>query len=124
MREATIYYVGTTDEIGHFAQPLVDTGDVRTADCEQVQRLAMAGDLCVFSNEFFSRFRNICREMCRRGCSTIYAIDGILEWRSAWEGGSGAEVMRPVLSHKIAVIGAPVASTAAGNVISTLEIRR
>jgi hypothetical protein len=48
--------------------------------------------------------------LSRRGCLTLYAIDGILEWRNAWENRPDEPAcpwtMRPVLSHKVACIGA------------------
>jgi hypothetical protein len=44
-----------------------------------------------------------------KNVATLYMLDGILEWRNAWEDASDGPAcpftMRPVLSHKVACIG-------------------
>jgi hypothetical protein len=103
-----IYYVGAPAEVEHHARPLFDQFDVRIVDCDEVVQHARAGDLCLFFNEFLNRFRVAHHELMRRGCATLYAIDGILEWRSMWEfppGDACAWTARPILSHKVACIG-------------------
>jgi hypothetical protein len=106
---APVYYVGTTDEAGHHARPLADAFDLRIVPAEEVVGVAQPGDVCVFFNEYFPRFRDACHGLKAKGCATLYAIDGILEWRNSWElpehGTCCLWVMRPVLSHKVACIG-------------------
>lgn len=110
MREYQIYYVGSQAETGHHAAPLQALAPVRIADPDEVQRLARPGDLAIFFSEHFHRFRNAWYQLHQRGCLTLYAIDGILEWRNAWENGveepACPSTMRPVLSDKAACIGA------------------
>jgi hypothetical protein len=76
---------------------------------EEVQRLAKPGDLAIFYSEHFHRFRNAWYQLRQAGCHTLYAIDGILEWRNAWENSVDEPAcpwaMRPILSDKVACIG-------------------
>jgi hypothetical protein len=104
----SIYYVGTPAEVEHHARPLMGDFDVRIEDTADIVRHARPGDVCLFFNEFLNRFRCAHHELTRRGCATLYAIDGILEWRSMWEfppGDACAWTARPILSHKVACIG-------------------
>lgn len=103
-----IYYVGSPAEVEHHARPLRGAFDVRVEDENEVLRHASAGDVCVFYNEFFPRYRRAIHELVRKQCATLYAIDGILEWRSIWEFPPGISCLwsaRPILSHKVACIG-------------------
>jgi hypothetical protein len=104
-----LYYVGTPEEVAHHARPLARNFDLRIVSAEEVVRVAQPGEVCVFFNEYFPRFRDACLDLKAKGCPTLYAIDGILEWRNSWElpehGSCCLWVMRPVLSHKVACIG-------------------
>jgi hypothetical protein len=106
---APVYYVGTVEEASHHARPLADAFDLRIVTADEVVRVARPGEVCVFFNEYFPRFREACNDLKAKGCPTLYAIDGILEWRNSWElpehGTCCLWVMRPVLSHKVACIG-------------------
>jgi hypothetical protein len=104
-----IYYLGTVEEVAHHARPLQEAFDVRIVTADEARRLARPGEVCVLFNEFYPRFRDACLDLKDRGCPTLYALDGILEWRNSWElpekGDCCLWVMRPVLSHKAACIG-------------------
>jgi hypothetical protein len=104
-----LYYVGTPEEVAHHARPLARDFDLRLVSAEEVVRVAQPGEVCVFFNEYFPRFRDACLDLKAKNCPTLYAIDGILEWRNSWElpehGSCCLWVMRPVLSHKVACIG-------------------
>lgn len=104
-----LYYVGTPEEVAHHARPLGEAFDLRLVAAADAARHAQAGDVCVFFNEYFPRFRDACLELKAKNCATLYAVDGILEWRNSWElpenGNCCLWVMRPVLSDKIACIG-------------------
>ncbi len=111
----TIYFVGTRDEIAHHAAPIVDSAlaqqyPIRVLPPEDVVQQAVAGDLAIFYSEHFDRFRQACNELKKRNVATLYMIDGILEWRNAWENAVDEPAcpwtMRPVLCHKVAAIGA------------------
>ena len=110
----TIFFVGTQVEVGHHAAPLCDSGlasqfELRVAPPADVCREAVAGDFAIFYTEHFDRFRQACTELRQRSVATIYLIDGILEWRNAWENRPDEPAcpfaMRPVLAHKAACIG-------------------
>jgi hypothetical protein len=104
-----IFYVGTEHEVGHQAAPLAKYVSVEVAEPEVVERSARSGDLAIFFSEHFHRFRNTWYQLHSRGCLTLYAIDGILEWRNAWENSVDEPAcpwtMRPVLSDKVACTG-------------------
>jgi len=104
-----VFYVGTTGEVEHHAAPLRSVLPVNVCPPESLPNTVRPGDVCVFYNEFFDRFRQAASAVQRLGCSTIYAIDGILEWRNSWEfpnnAGACPWTMRPVLADKIACIG-------------------
>jgi len=104
----SVFYVGTQAEVAHHAAPLAEHLPLQIVSAEDVAMRAQPGDMAIFFNEFFPRFRNAIRLLQTRGCATLYAIDGILEWRSSWEDSQPETipgVMRPILSHKIACIG-------------------
>ena len=110
MNNYQIYYVGTEDEVAHHAAPLDRSVGVRIVEPEQVARFAKPNDLAIFFSEHFRRFRKAWLDLSNEGCNTLYAIDGILEWRNAWENRSDEPAcpwtMRPVLCDKVACIGA------------------
>lgn len=103
-----LYYVGTPAEVEHHALPLMADFDVRIEPADRVIEVAKPGDLCLFYNEFFPRYRTAVHLLAAKNCATLYAIDGILEWRCLWEFPPGMSVLwsaRPILSHKVACIG-------------------
>ena len=109
MPSASTFFVGQPHEVAHHAAPFSDQLDIRIADAQTVIQQAQPGDLAIFYSEHFERFRECCRQLKSRQVATIYMIDGILEWRNAWENKPGEiaspYAMRPALSHKIACIG-------------------
>ncbi len=104
-----IYLVGSNPEAAQHVAPLVSLLDIRLVEPADVVRVARRGDLAIFFSEHLHRFRNTWFQLREAGCSTLYAIDGILEWRNAWETGLEEPAcpwtMRPVLSDKVACIG-------------------
>ena len=109
MSQASIYFVGTQQEVAHHAAPLQRSLNVVVAEPDEVLASAQAGDLAIFYSEHFDRFRDACQQLKRRNVATLYMVDGILEWRNAWENMPDEVAcpyaMRPVLSHKVACIG-------------------
>ena len=109
MSSHQVFYVGSYEEVGHHAEPLRNYMDLRIASPEEVSRLAQPNDLAIFFSEHFHRFRKAWLTLHEKGCLTLYAIDGILEWRNAWENREDEPAcpwtMRPVLSDKVACIG-------------------
>ena len=106
----SIFFVGTQTEVGHHASPLQKRlANVVVAPPEAVLSTARPADLAIFSSEHFDRFRDACCQLKQRNVATLYLIDGILEWRNAWENRKNEPAcpwtMRPVLSHKVACIG-------------------
>ena len=115
--QSVVYFAGSKHTVGHHAAPLGTRFDVRILPPEQVAEQAQAGDLAVFYTEHFDAFRESSLQLKDKSVATLYMIDGILEWRNAWEN-SPDEVacpytMRPALSHKVACIGASQARTLA-----------
>ncbi len=110
-----IYFVGTETEIGHHAAPLDGKLNYQVAAPKHVIETAKPGDVAVFYSEHFDRFRHAIVELKQRNIATLYMIDGILEWRNAWENCSDEPAcpfaMRPVLSHKVACISESQART-------------
>lgn len=104
-----VYYVGTGDEVAHHAQPLASKLDVEIISSEKVVDVATDRDLAIFFSEHFRRFRTAINQLKQKRCRTLYAIDGILEWRNAFETRNEEPAcpwtMRPVLSEKVAAIG-------------------
>ena len=108
--QPVVYFAGNDHTVGHHAAPLESQFDVRVLSPEQIVQQATAGDLVVFYTEHFDSFREASLQLSKKNVATLYMIDGILEWRNAWEN-SPDEVacpytMRPALSHKVACIGA------------------
>jgi hypothetical protein len=113
--QRVVYFVGHQHEVAHHAAPLMPHFDVRIVSCEEVIQQASAGDLTIFFSEHFDRFRNAISQLKINNVATLYLIDGILEWRNAWENRDTEPAcpytMRPVLSHKVACIGKSQART-------------
>ena len=115
--QSVVYFAGNDHTVGHHAAPLKSQFDVRVLPPEQILQQVNAGDLVVFYTEHFDSFREASLQLSKKNVATLYMIDGILEWRNAWEN-SPDEVacpytMRPALSHKVACIGASQARTLA-----------
>lgn len=109
MSQASVFFVGQSGEVAHHAAPLKSRLKVQIAEAHDVLNAAQPGDLAIFYSEHFDRFRDACLRLREKQVATLYMVDGILEWRNAWEN-SPDEVacpytMRPVLSHKVACIG-------------------
>lgn len=105
---ARVVCVGTEREVGALAAAL--SPHVSTVIRPAAQCLAQpdADAVHILFNEYRHDLRDCARALVQRGSATIYAIDGILEWRNSWEypeGGSSVYAMRPVISHKVACIG-------------------
>ena len=109
MNKPSVYFVGDPTEVSHHAAPFRERLNVKIASSVDVIQQAYPGDLAIFYSEHFDRFRECCTELKRNNVATLYLIDGILEWRNAWDN-LPVEIacpytMRPVLSHKAACIG-------------------
>ncbi len=104
-----VYFVGTHAEVAHHAAPLAAEFAHEIALPKDVLERAQPGDLAIFHSEHFDRFRECIHKLKKRQIATLYMIDGILEWRNAWENRSDEVAcpwtMRPVLSDKAACIG-------------------
>ncbi len=104
-----VFYVGSTREVAHHARPLQTFLDVIVIEPDEVVAVARPGDVAVFFSEHFDRFRSACVALKQKQIATLYAIDGILEWRNAWENRDDEIAcpwtMRPCLSHVVATIG-------------------
>jgi hypothetical protein len=109
-----LYYV-CTPEFAHHARPLAGAFDLRIETPQEVVRVARPGESCVFFTEQFPCYREPCFELKARGCPTLYAVDGILEWRHSWDPRTDDSAcpwnMRPVISDKVACIGRSQART-------------
>jgi hypothetical protein len=109
MSHSSVYFVGRADEVCHHAQPFKDTLAVQIVNAADVIELAQTGDLAIFFSEHFDRFRHAIEILKQRQVATLYMLDGILEWRNAWENRPDEPAcpftMRPVLCHKAACIG-------------------
>ncbi len=107
--QQTVYFIGSPQEIEHHAAPLSRWLEHRIVSPDAILRCAQPGDLAVFYCEHFDRFRYAIGELRKRSVATLYMIDGVLEWRNAWENGNHEPAcpftMRPVLSDKVACIG-------------------
>jgi hypothetical protein len=107
--DGRVFYVGTDLEVAHHAGPLAAHVDLQIAPPEEVLSAARPGDVAVFYSEHFDRFRSLCVNLKRQNVATLYAIDGILEWRNAWANRPDELAcpwtMRPCLSHVVASIG-------------------
>ncbi len=109
MSQPSVFFVGQPHEVAHHAAPFRERLNVQIADCAQVISLAQPGDLAIFYSEHFDRFRSACQQLQKQNVATLYMIDGILEWRNAWENRTDEVAcpytMRPVLADKVACIG-------------------
>ena len=109
MSTNAVFYVGSEQQVGHHARPLAELIPLRIESLSTVLEEASPGDVAIFFSEHFSEFRRAILELRRRRVATLYAIDGILEWRNAWENRPDEPAcpwtMRPVLSDKVACIG-------------------
>ena len=109
MTKQTVFMVGTGQEAGHHVSSFAEQFDIRLLPPDDVIKLANPGDLALFFSEHFDRFRTCCVELKKRSVATLYLIDGILEWRNAWENRVDEPAcpwtMRPCLAHKVACIG-------------------
>lgn len=109
MSKPTVHFVGTESEVAHHAAPLDGKVEYRITPADSIVDLAAPGDVAIFYSEHFDRFRDACDQLKKRNVATLYMLDGILEWRNAWEDAVDGEAcpftMRPVLSHKVACIG-------------------
>ncbi len=104
-----VYFVGTEAEVQHHALPLRELLEVQIISPIEAPSRARPGDVAIFFSEHFDRFRECSRQLRDQSVATIYAIDGILEWRNAWSHRANEPAcpwtMRPALAHKIACIG-------------------
>ena len=104
-----VFFVGTEAEVDHHAKPLKQLLDYALVEPDDLARRAMPGDLAIFFSEHFDRFREAVQTAKQNQIATLYMVDGILEWRNAWENRTDEPAcpfaMRPVLSHKVACIG-------------------
>ncbi len=109
MRAPSLFFVGQPHEVQHHAAPLAERFAVQIVGPEQVVQIALPGDLAIFYSEHFDRFRVAIQQLKQQQVGTLYLLDGILEWRNAWENRSDEPAcpftMRPVLAHKAACIG-------------------
>ena len=109
MNKPSVYFVGEPTEVSHHAAPLQDRLKIAIASPSDVVRQANPGDLAIFYSEHFDRFRDCCTKLKRNNVATLYLIDGILEWRNAWDNlpdeVACPYTMRPILAHKAACIG-------------------
>lgn len=118
MSPSRVFFVGTPAEVEHHVRPLMDELSVTMIDPSKVVDASVAGDVAIFFSEHFDRFRQAVIDLRQKNVATIYMIDGILEWRNAWENAPDEIAcpftMRPVLSHKVACIGENQARVLAG----------
>jgi hypothetical protein len=109
MSQSTVFFVGLPTEVGHHAAPIAERIPIQVVAADQVDSIAKPGDLAIFFSEHFDRFRHLITLLKQRQVATLYMIDGILEWRNAWENRDDEPAcpftMRPVLAHKAACIG-------------------
>jgi hypothetical protein len=109
MPSSAVFFVGALNEVDHHAQPLREHLPVAVVDPAQAPTIAKAGDVAIFFSEHFDRFRECVRLLREKSVATLYAIDGILEWRNAWQNRADEPAcpwtMRPALAHKVACIG-------------------
>ena len=106
-----VWFVGTEEEVAHQAAPLTRglSFQLNVVAPEEVVDVADEGDLAVFFSEHFDRFRSAVVGLREKRVGTLYLVDGILEWRNAWENRDDEPAcpftMRPVLCDKVASIG-------------------
>lgn len=104
-----VYFVGSSAEIAHHAAPLSGQLAYQIIAPEQIAEIAVPGDLAIFYTEHFDRFRAAIGQLRKLGVASLYMIDGILEWRNAWQNRQDEPAcpftMRPVLADKVACLG-------------------
>ncbi len=109
MSQASVFFVGQPGEVAHHAAPFQSRLNVQIVEPHEVLQKSSPGDLAIFYSEHFDRFRDACQRLKQQNVATLYMIDGILEWRNAWENRRDEVAcpytMRPVLAHKVACIG-------------------
>ncbi len=109
MNRSSAYFVGLDSEVQHHAAPFADRLSLKIVPPEEVVRVAQPGDIAIFYSEHFDRFRHAIHCLKQHQVATLYLVDGILEWRNAWENRPDEPAcpftMRPVLCHKVACIG-------------------
>lgn len=114
----SVYMAGTELEAGHHVRALRSRLAVSCLETQELLRVVKPGDLVLFYSEHFDCFREACIELKRRNVATLYLLDGILEWRNAWENRQEEPAcpwtMRPVLSDVAACIGHSQARVLAG----------
>lgn len=112
-----IVAIGTEAEVAHHVRPFAGRFDIECLPPDQAGQELMAGDLAIFYSEHFERFRRCVGVLRERKVASLYMVDGILEWRNAWENRADEPAcpwtMRPVLSDKVACIGPAQARTLA-----------
>ena len=108
--EQAVYMAGSEQEAGHHVQPLRSRLPIRCVEPAELLKLPRPGDLVLFYSEHFDRFREVSLELENRRVARLYLLDGILEWRNAWENRVEEPAcpftMRPVLADVTACIGA------------------
>ncbi|MFN6206830.1 MAG: hypothetical protein ACK49R_10335 [Planctomycetota bacterium] len=117
MRQA-VYMAGSDAEAGHHVQSLRSRLPLECLSPEALLGTCQPGDLVLFYSEHFDRFRAVVEALRARQVGTLYLIDGILEWRNAWENRLEEPAcpwtMRPVLCDVAACIGTSQARILAG----------
>ena len=114
-----VYFVGSGSEVAHQMAPLEneDSFSTQVIGADAVVDVANPGEVAIFFSEHFDRFRQAVVELKAKRVATIYLVDGILEWRNAWENSEEEPAcpftMRPVLCDKVAAIGMSQARTLA-----------
>lgn len=109
MPSANLFVVGCDHEVAHHAAPLADNLRLSIIQPDEAAARANPGDVAIFFSEHFDRNREAIRLLREKSVATIYAIDGILEWRNLWTHREHEPAcpwtMRPVLCDKVACIG-------------------
>ena len=109
---------GSDAEAGHHVQSLRSRLPLECLSPEALLGTCQPGDLVLFYSEHFDRFRAVVEALRARQVGTLYLIDGILEWRNAWENRLEEPAcpwtMRPVLCDVAACIGTSQARILAG----------
>jgi hypothetical protein len=104
-----VFFVGLPGEVCHHTATFLDALQIQIVDSQAVVEQTRAGDLAIFFSEHFDRFRHAIACLKQRNVATLYLIDGVLEWRNAWENRPEEPAcpftMRPILCHKAACIG-------------------
>ena len=117
MRQS-VYMAGSDAEAGHHVQSLRSRVAVECLPPEELLGRCRPGDLVLFYSEHFDRFRAAIEQLHANQVGTLYLLDGILEWRNAWENRPDEPAcpwtMRPVLANVAACIGASQARVLAG----------